>query len=215
MINKLKFKNEKLKINKGFTLVELLVVMIVILAVGSVVVSVILSTLRGANKANSLDNVRRNGNYAVAQITKMIRYAQSFNGVSSESNWSDFTTYRTNCVPITFPTPTPVFPPIKHIWITNFDGGQTVFSCRNGSGVGESPEISSRSALTGDTVQLVNTGSVQIVSCAITCQQTSTNAPPIVTVNFSLSNAGSQQAGGLQENQANVTFQTSVTVRNY
>lgn len=68
----------------GFTLIELLVVMFVILTVGAVVSAILVSSLRGTSKTNTIDIVRRNGNSAISQMGKMIQYAQNFDGVSTD-----------------------------------------------------------------------------------------------------------------------------------
>lgn len=105
------FINHKTRV--GFTLVELLVVMGVALVVGSVVAAVFLTSLRSNNKAKSLDTVRRNGNYAVEQVGRMIRYARSFDGVSKDGQ-----TYINNCSfpPTPTQTPTNVDLPFTAIW---------------------------------------------------------------------------------------------------
>ncbi len=76
--------NFQFSIKKGFTLIELLVVILVIFSVGVLISSVLFSALRGANKTNTIDTVRRNGNSAITQMSRMIRYSQSFNGVSTD-----------------------------------------------------------------------------------------------------------------------------------
>ena len=75
-----------LKSSFGFTLIELLVVILIIFSVGILIVSILFSALRGANKTNTIDLVRRNGNSAITQMSKMIRYSQSFDGVSIDGS---------------------------------------------------------------------------------------------------------------------------------
>lgn len=70
----LSFNSEKKP--KGFTLIELLVVMAIIAIIGGVIMSILFSVVRGTNKANKLIVVRQNGNYAIAQMTKIIRGAK-------------------------------------------------------------------------------------------------------------------------------------------
>jgi|SRR3989344_5642000 len=196
-----------IKERSGFTLIELLVVMAVVLVIGTIVVGILFSSLRGSNKASSLDNVRRNGNYAIEQIGKMIKYAQSFDGVSADTNPAS---YKTSCftqIPSS-PTPSPAPVNYKYIKVTSFDGGQTIFSCINDT------EIASLSAKTGISSKLVDTSTVRISSCSILCQQESIVSPPKITIGFKLTNV---PPGGssLSENQASVFFQTSITTRNY
>ena len=76
----------------AFTLIELLVVILVIFSVGTLITSVLFSALRGANKTNTIDLVRRNGNSAITQMSRMIRYSQSFDGVSIDGTPGSYTT---------------------------------------------------------------------------------------------------------------------------
>ena len=62
--------------SKGFTLIELLVVMGVLAIMGGVILSIFFSVLRGTNKTNQLIIVRQNGNYAISQMSKIIRNAK-------------------------------------------------------------------------------------------------------------------------------------------
>ncbi|MEK7559178.1 MAG: prepilin-type N-terminal cleavage/methylation domain-containing protein [Patescibacteria group bacterium] len=199
-----------LKASKGFTLIELLVVMMVLLVVGSILISILFSSLRGTNKVNSIENVRRNGNYALEQMGKMIRYSQSFDGVSADGvNFTD------NCLPAIVPalTPTPTPSSYNYIRITAFDGGQTILSCIR-DGLANAGVASYSGTLDPNKrVDLLDTTSVRINNCTITCQQNSIVSPPTVTIQFELSN---RTTSLLSENQANnIQFQTSVTARNY
>lgn len=61
---------------KGFTLVEMLAVMVVFVVIGSFVTAILITSLRGNNKTNTLTAVRQNGNYALSQMAKTIRNAR-------------------------------------------------------------------------------------------------------------------------------------------
>lgn len=63
--------------DKGFTLVELLVTMGIIIVVGSIVASILLIALRVSTKATVLSDVKQNGAYALSQISQTIRSATS------------------------------------------------------------------------------------------------------------------------------------------
>ena len=211
---------EKVKSGAGFTLIEILVAMSVLLVIGSILISILISSLRGTNKVNSIDNVRRNGNYALEQMGKMIRYSQSFNGVSDDPSLNP-ASFTTNCIPPVVPalTPTPTPSLYHYIRITGFDGGQTILSCvQNSSPLNVPPEIASRSALdlTAPPVYFIDpvqdSTTIDIVSCTITCTQDTVVSPPTVTIQFELMN---RTASGLSENKYSIPFQTSVTVRNY
>src|SRR6266540_3152776 len=118
---------KNIKNSQGYTLIELLAVMTIIVVVGVIVAGILVSSLRGGSKSNVLDNVRENGNFAITQISKMITYSQSFNGVSTDGSF-----YTTNCAPAVStspsPSPTPTATPTayKYLKISSFDGGQTI-----------------------------------------------------------------------------------------
>ncbi|HSW96774.1 MAG TPA: type II secretion system protein [Candidatus Saccharimonadales bacterium] len=66
-----------MKNQKGFTLLELLVVISIISVVGIVVGGILTSTLRGSSKVNTVSNVKQNGDYALAQMSRVIRSASN------------------------------------------------------------------------------------------------------------------------------------------
>jgi prepilin-type N-terminal cleavage/methylation domain-containing protein len=69
--------------NKGFTLIEILAVVAILTVLGSIVVSVITITLRGTKKSDLLENARQNGDAALTQMVKGIRYASSLDNPNS------------------------------------------------------------------------------------------------------------------------------------
>ncbi|MCL5434898.1 MAG: type II secretion system GspH family protein [Patescibacteria group bacterium] len=191
-------KNLKFKIKnsgRGYTLVELLAVMSIVIVVGVIAAGILTSSLRGGSKSNVLDNVRQNGNFAITQISKMISYSQNFNGIST-----DGTFYRTNCTQIIPPSPSPTPTPVvyKFIKITSFDGGQTIFSCNN-------------STIASNGASLIDTSSVSVVLCSFSCTQDNFGQAPTIGINLTLSK---NNPNNFAEKGAIVPFQTSVTIRN-
>ena len=150
-------KNENLE--KGFTLVELLVSMIILITVGTIMVSILVSSLRTGNKSQAINEVRQNGNYAITQMSKTISYAKIFNGLSN-----DGTNFLTTCDGST---------PYKYIQVTSFDNSVTSFSC------GDSAILSNGSPLTGSDVSL------KANSCSFICTKTA-SGPPIIDIKFTL-----------------------------
>ncbi len=186
-MKKLKTQNSKLK--TGFTLIELMVVVSVLVIAGGIALGTLFSALRGATKSQSVTSVRQNGNSAISQMTKMLRDAKRFEGVSI-----DGTNYVTSCAVSGY----------KAIKITNFDNGITTFKC-------DTSTISSNSA------SLLDTSSVTLASCQFTCNQSSVIDTPHIGIIFSLSNFAPTGMIPLFENTASasaVTFQTSVVLRN-
>jgi prepilin-type N-terminal cleavage/methylation domain-containing protein len=174
---------------KGYTLVELLIVMFILGTVGTIALSIFVTSLRGGNKSTSVNDIRQNGNYAISQMSKMISYAQVFEGVCKSSddctNPANFTT-----------TCTDQGQSYSQIKIMSFDGGETIFSC-----VGNT--ISSNSA------SLTNVSDMLVTSCNFSCTRSSAAVSPTIDVIFTL-----QSRGNLAENNAKITFETSITPRN-
>lgn len=189
--------------NKGYTLIELLAVIIVMVVVGVIVTGILSSSLRGGSKSNVLGNVIQNGNNAITQISKMLTFARNFNGVSTDN-----ITYTTNCIQTIPPSPSPSPTPVayKSIKITSFDGGVTVFSC-NGPSDNPANTIASNGASLIDTSTILTVPS----SCYFTCIQDNFGQIPTIKINFTLSQITSNN---LVEKTATVPFETSVTMRN-
>lgn len=182
---------------KGFTLVELLMSIIILVAVGSVITGIITSSLRGTNKTTSIENIRQNGNYALAQMSRNIEYAQVFNGLSN-----DGTTYATSCPFSVVPTPTPVATNYKYIKVTHSNNSSITYNC-----------ISSPPTLTANSLPLVDLNGVSLINCSISCIQTNATDVPIIKIVFTL---GPKNPSNLVENSTPpIVFETSVTIRNY
>ncbi len=197
MKRKVKVKSEKLKVTLGFTMVELLAVIVVLVALGSMIGGIFFATLRGTNKSNALTVVRQNGDAALLQMTKTIRNAKAFNGVST-----DGVSYTTDCtVTPAVPTPTPV--PYQYIKVTSFDGGVVTYSC----------DTSPVATIASNSGSLIDTTAVELVqsSCMISCSQSSAADVPTIGIRFTLKQ---KTTSTFPENQALLPFQTSVSLRN-
>ncbi len=121
-MKRLHIRNYMLQRNlAGFTLIEVLVVMGVFVTVSGIILSILFVSLRGSRKSDLIVSVRQNGDVAMSQMVRMIRYAKSLDSPTS-------------CVPSV------VY--LNSITITSADDNQTVFSCPVSSGTG----ISSNSA---------------------------------------------------------------------
>ena len=183
------------KIQAGFTLIELLAVMIILVVVGTIIASILVSTLRSGNKSTTTNDIRQNGNYAITQMSKMIAYAESFDGVSL-NGVSNFV----NCVPPVVGQNTPIPAPSQYsgVKITSWDGGQTIFSCLN-------------NMLSSNSAAMVN--SDIDATCYFTCSQISKDISPTIGIDLVLKRLPS--SGTLfPEAQTTIHFQTSVTLRN-
>jgi type II secretory pathway pseudopilin PulG len=116
----------------GYTIVELLAVLIVIVAIGSLIVGIIFFTLRSNTKTQINLDISQNGNYALSVISKLLLNATSvtINGSACSAN-----------------------PSGTNLTIQALDGGSTTFVCDV-----ENNNISSNSASLIDPsrVQLVS-----------------------------------------------------------
>ncbi len=84
--NKERIGNWRLQIGnspRGFTLVELVVIVALFAATGTVIVSIIFATLRASSKSDRLVSLKQNGNNALSQIVKQVRYAKSLDSACS------------------------------------------------------------------------------------------------------------------------------------
>jgi len=176
---------------KGYTLIELLAVIFILVAVGTIIASILTSVLRSSNKSTNTETVRANGNYAIAQMSKMIAYAQKVEG------FDDGSSSYTDCVP------KPAQPVAKHyqsVQIKSFDSGITTFSCANS-------QVASQSA--SGTSYLVDPS--LNASCYFKCAQESAAAPAKIDIFLDLS---AVSTAVFAESQATMHFETSVIARN-
>jgi len=184
--------------SKGFTLVELLASIIVLVAVGSVIAGIITSSLRGTNKTNVIENIRQNGNYTLAQMSKNIEYAQVFNGFST-----DGTSYVTSCPFSPAPTPAPVSTNYNFIKVTPLNSAPITYNCTS----------LPLPIFTANGAPLIDANVVSLKSCSLSCIQTGSTDVPIIKIRFTL---GPKNSNNLVENSTPpILFETSVTIRNY
>jgi len=75
-MGKMKKTNKDRTYHKGFTLVELLVVVGIMALFSLTLVSVFLATIRGGNKSQLLQSLHQEGDYALKTMSRMIRGAE-------------------------------------------------------------------------------------------------------------------------------------------
>lgn len=182
---------------KGYTLIELLAVIVVVVTVGTIIAGIIVNSLRGGNRSTNVNDIRENGNFALSQISKMIIFAKSFDGVSDGTLVNGSRVYTTNCT-VAVPTPVPIH--YQYLKITSFDRGQTEFEC-NGA------------VLASNGAKLVDTSTRYIVSgCYIICTQNNISVLPTINISFTL--AKKTTSVSFAENNVSIPFETSANFRN-
>jgi prepilin-type N-terminal cleavage/methylation domain-containing protein len=199
----LKAKSEKLKVQKnckGFTLIEILIVLGILVVVGSLITSIFYSSLRGTVKTNTATVLKQNGAYGLNRLTTVIRYG-SFEGISPDNTAGS---YSTTCSSSGTPG--------SYLKIRSNDSSNSlsVIACCpnnniyiNGNGACSAPE------------QLFDTTSsgVRLISCQFTCRQASAINIPVIGIDFFLSQYNITP--GFEESTASQRFQTSVSLRNW
>lgn len=177
-------KNKKLQF--GFTMIELLAVMIVFVSVGSIIIAIISTTLRGNNKTNALHTVQSNGDYAISQISKSLRNASVLLNPFPCDDFSNPTA--TGAVKLAFP-----------------DGSVSTYSCTDSNG---------NATIASNNAALINTSAVRVTKCTFTCSQTSPSDYPVIGIDFSLKNLTGSNLFEQQASASGVEFQTSIVIRN-
>ncbi len=177
-----------MKKNKGFTLIEVLVVIGIFIVLTTVVLSVLITVLRGSKQSDSIILVRQNGEHAMNQMVKTMRFSGSLD----------------------YPRPLGGTPPVcsgsgittQSVQVTSLTLIQDTFSCPSNFNY---PNFI---ALNG--TRLTNSNTVVVKSCSFVCTQP-TGGPPTIGISFTLSKVNSS---GLTEGNSSSSFQTSVTLRN-
>jgi prepilin-type N-terminal cleavage/methylation domain-containing protein len=186
---------------KGYTIIELLAVMIILSAIGSVIVGVISSTLRGSNKTNSVNQIRQEGNNRLSGIAKMVEYARSFDGISADGD-----VYKADCTsePVGALTPTPEPERYYYLKVTNFTNDQLIFSCT-------SLPAQDEQILASNSASLIDQQSLSVTDCYFTCTQNFLAQPPIIGIYFVLSKKNSTSA---IDQETSVPFEINISMRN-
>lgn len=180
----------KRKNTLGFTLIEMLVSIAIIITTTTVVVAILASSFKGITKSAISEDVRQNGNSALSRMTRTIQFAQSFHGVSKNN-----TDYITDCS----------LGGEKYNYVRVRANSQTVtFSCTNADIIMENSSPLS-------TTSLIDKSRVAIVedSCKITCLQGDGAVSPVINISFELFKAGVND-----QKNSEVFFSTSVKMRN-
>lgn len=192
---------------EGFTLIEILISMFIILSITSVVMSIFVTGLRGSAQSSVETQVRQSGDLTLQQMARHVRNAKNFEGVSVDGA----TAFTSSCYQqgsFFGPTPTPQV--YKALKVTAFDGGVTTIKC---PAIGETV-ITSTSATLAAPVPLTDASTVVVSpdACYFTCEQSSPTDMPVIGINFSVE---SVKIGGSVGQTVDQEFHTVVVPRNY
>lgn len=176
---------------RGFTLIEVLIVMLVLVTVGSIILSIFVIALTGAAKTRNQQIVRENGNFAISQITRQIQYAKGFNYVQIGSDVSG-----TRLLECTEGADTE----FSAVSVVSFDESDTIFACMNIPDT-DSMTIASQGA------SLINVNKVEVKECYFTCQQSTLAESPTIGVYMELAPINSKTNP--------IIFDASIVPRNF
>lgn len=147
----------------GFTLIEVLVVIGIFVLISTVIVSIFFVVLRGTKNSDSIILVKQNGEYAMSQMIRMIRFAKSL----------DSPTVCDGNV-------------LTSITISTFDSNQTTFSCP----VDALPTPNFIASNSANSTRLTNIQDVGVSSCSFVCTESGGSAP-LINIKFSLTKVNS------------------------
>lgn len=191
--------------SKGYSLIEFLVVIgILVLALGSSL-AFLTSSLKGSNKASISAETKQNGQAVLDSLEKQIRNASGAELVVTSPNYKHIRLPKQSATPGTS----------NYLHIKCFDTDSSV----NGS----IRVLESTNAAPGDGLFTTNTfitstdpvSGVDIDNCAfdVDVGSAGVDSPPVVSLSF-IVNQG-VNAPSRQDFKANVQFQTTISLRKY
>ncbi|MCX6782839.1 MAG: type II secretion system protein [Candidatus Levybacteria bacterium] len=176
--------------NNGFTIIEMLTVLSILIVISSVIGAIIVSSLRGTSKINENISANRNGGYIIDQMSKMIRNAYRLD--------YPFDCFESSTISSTF----------AKITITNPDGYSTTFSCiaDNEDGADQKANIASQSG--ASKIKLIDESVLKLNECYFKCSRKFKSSYPIIDIYFSLKPKSNKSSVDV------FPFQTSIMLRN-
>lgn len=182
-------KNKFYMSEKGYSIIELLTVIGILVIITSLITAILYSTLRGSGKTKITTAVAQNGNYALSVISNAI--------ISSDAVTSIGANPINDCT---------ASPSGQMIGLKYPDGSTVSISCSGNT-------ISSNSASLIDTTQ-VQIDTSNPANCYFYCSQNSTDpyAVPVVGFGFTITE---KTGSSFFENKSSAVFNTSVSLRNF
>lgn len=171
--------------SKGFSLIELLVVVVLIGIIGTITTQVFILGFRSQGKSEVLKEVKQNGDYAMSVMESLVRNAADVPRTSCNTSSTTFS-------------------------IVGADGFTTTFLCSSNQIASQSSGM----PVPTPTVTFPLTGTrVEISSCTfrVVCP-TPPFGPKYIFINFTVSQAGS---GLPVDQTASLDYQSTVSLRKY
>lgn len=169
----------------GFTLIEMLVSIAIIITTTTVVVAILASSFSGITRSAVSEDVRQNGNNAITRMTRTVQFAQSFQGVSKDN-----VDYETDCEATEGDR-------FNYLKVMN-NSQTTTISCTDSDII-----IGPSSIIDKSKVSVVES------SCSFTCIQDNSLVSPVIKIDFGLYKAGIENSRSTE-----TYFSTSVKMRN-
>lgn len=155
MMKKYKLKTKKLNSKQGYTIVELLAVVSILVIISGIISGILYSTLRGTGKTRINTEVSQSGAYALSVFTNAVVDSGSVTQIN-DVDISDCT----------------ASPSGTSVTLRRLDGATTKFSCTNNT-------------INKDDVSIVNNNIVSISNCSFTCKQKTDDSYSIPSVDIS------------------------------
>jgi len=171
--------------NLGYTVIELLAVVAILVTVTGVIAAMVTQTLRGGGRSSITNEVSQSGNYVTSVITNSAIYAENVTAVNGD--------------PVTDCTQNPTGTSIDLFMSSS--GGTIRYAC-------------SEDTISSNGASLIDTTKIKAESCFFTCKQQDNDpyTPPIIEFGFVLSQLSDN---ALYENREQAPFETSILMRNY
>lgn len=184
---------------KSFTLIELVIVIGVIAISLPVIFGLFFISLQSQSKIYILQEVKRNGDYALNIMQATLKqYAKIVTN----------STYTTEVCPVIPANPTPT--PSSNAYFVDKFGKKFNYSLNLNKIASNSPVVLQG----GNDIQnwYLTNDKVKIDSLRFTCYKTNIFSPPIVSVSFTVSQAGTPAR---HEEKASLDYQTKIKLKSY
>jgi prepilin-type N-terminal cleavage/methylation domain-containing protein len=198
-----------MKLNKGYTLIELLAVVSILTIISGVMAGILYSTLRGTSKVRITTEVAQNGDYALTIIKGIIADSRDITQVD-DADISDCT--NTPRSPTNPPTSTCQEGDHCSITLRRIDGGSSKISCQSVD-ADPGPGVNNVFTIASNGASLINNNTVKVDSCVFSCSQLVDDpySVPVVNISFTVSDLQT----GLFETRSSSDFDLSTSLRTY